>query len=134
MVKILLHTQRHTMKPDISTSNDINKLVAVFYDTIKSDTSLQLLFSKKDIDPRLYLSRSASFLENVLFYTGDYAGDPLIAEESMLRKLHSAGVRFDKLLELFCATVDKLFRGPNADRIKGHARSISSVLQRRTGA
>lgn len=120
------------MKPDISTRSDLDKLVTTFYNEIKADKSSGLLFTKKDIDLHSYLSRSVSFLENVLFYTGDYAGDPLIAERDALRKLRTGGVRLNRLLELFCATVDKLFRGTNAEKIKEHARSITAALQRRT--
>lgn len=120
------------MKPDISSRSDIEKLMKAFYDKVKSDKRIGFFFSRViPVDWESHMSRMVSFWENVLFYTGNYEGDPLITHQNISRKFETTPEHFERWLQLFCKTTDHLFKGSNAEKIKGHARSIAAVMQQR---
>lgn len=69
------------------------------------------------------------FLENVLFYTGGYEGNPMIIHQHLNRVVPLTKPHFKKWEELFIQTVDELFDGTNAILAKQRALSISTVMQ-----
>lgn len=120
------------MKPDIANRSDIEKIVALFYDNVRSNPHIAFFFS--DVVPvnwDEHLNKMCSFWENVLFYTGDYEGDPLVTHKNLSRKQETKAVHFETWLTLFFAAVDHLFEGDNAEKIKSHARGIAAVMQQR---
>ena len=61
------------MKKDISNNKDIEKLVNLFYEKVKKDTTIAPFFLD-DFDWDKHLKIMYKFWENVLFYTGNYNG------------------------------------------------------------
>lgn len=120
------------MKPDIANRSDIEKIVALFYDNVRSDAHIAFFFSDVvSVNWDTHLNKMCSFWENVLFYTGDYQGDPLVTHKNLSHKYETQAEHFETWLVLFFAAVDSLFEGDNAEKIKSHAAGIAAVMQQR---
>lgn len=120
------------MKTDIQTRKDIEKLVPLFYQKIMADPELHTFFS--DMDPvrwNRHLQTMGDFWENILFYTGDYGGDPLKSHIKINKSRPTTPRHFERWLRLFSETVDELFAGSNASKIKNHAKGIAAIMQQK---
>jgi hemoglobin len=69
------------------------------------------------------------FWENVVFYTGNYNGNPMQAHFGLHNKMPMAMTDFNQWNLVFNQTVDELFEGENANAIKQRAQNISTVMQ-----
>lgn len=118
------------MRDDIESRKDIERLVNAFYAKVKMDTTIGHYFTEVvNVNWEKHLPRMYDFWENVLFYRGNYAGNPMqkhlhIHQIQPIRKME-----FLQWNKLFNETVDDLFEGGNAEIIKQRAQSISSVMQ-----
>lgn len=118
------------MKTDVLSRDDIEKIVGSFYDKVKSDEVIGFFFSRVvEIDWNRHLPLMCAFWENILFYTGEYEGDPLAAHLNISRKYPTSSEHFERWLQLFAQSVDELYQGENAEKMKRHARGISTVMQ-----
>lgn len=118
------------MKKDIGSRKDIELLVTTFYEKVKADDTIGYIFNEvAKVNWEKHLPVMFDFWENVLFYTGAYNGNPMIAHQ----QLHSVSPftkgHFKKWEALFTLTVDELFEGNNAELAKQRALSISTVMQ-----
>ncbi len=68
------------------------------------------------------------FWENVLFYSGEYEGNPIETHKKIHAIEPTKSVHFDRWLKLFDETVDKNYSGPNAEKMKEHSKAIASVM------
>ncbi len=117
------------MKEDIMSREDIDYIVKVFYEKIKNDKELSLFFTKVvPVDWTKHISLMCSFWENILFYTGDYEGNPLIAHKKFNEKKETSFTHFKRWLDLFEDSVNEKYEGPNAQKMKNHAHAISMVM------
>ncbi len=114
---------------DIAGKKDIQLLVDVFYDVIRSDAQLGPIFESKVADWSKHLPTMYSFWDSILFGTSDYRGNPF-AKHMNLPVEHR---HFERWIELFIATVDRLFAGSIADQAKAAAKSIAHSFQIRMG-
>lgn len=120
------------MKNDISNRADIDKAVYRFYEALKADEGLVYFFTVViPVNWESHLIRMCDFWENVLFYTGDYEGNPLAAHRSINQKYPTTPEHFERWLILFNATLDKQFRGPNTERMKVLAESIANIMMQK---
>ncbi|MBX3254547.1 MAG: group III truncated hemoglobin [Chitinophagaceae bacterium] len=120
------------MKPDIASRADIEKVVHLFYDKVKTDEVISFFFFKViPIDWEQHMSVMCSFWENVLFFTGHYEGNPLVTHRRIHQRHPTQAEHFNRWLVLFNETVDSLFSGPNTDKMKQHAKSIAAVMQQK---
>ena len=120
------------MKPDVMSREDIDKIVDVFYKKVDKDELLGPFF--RDVIPVNWESHvpfMCSFWENVLFYTGDYEGDPLQTHRVISKKQKISSRHFKHWLKLFNETVDELYEGENSEKMKVHAVAIASVMQKK---
>ena len=83
------------------------------------------------VDWERHLRLMGDFWENVLFYTGDYDGDPLTAHRRVNALKPTQPGHFEKWLRLFTGSVDQLYKGKNASKMKKHASGIAAVMQER---
>ena len=115
------------MKQDITTREDVERLVLSFYDKVKVDEQIGFIFSR--VDWEKHLPVMFNFWENTLFYTGGYTGNPVEAH----RRIHSfvplKEEHFQRWISLFTATVDELFEGEKAELAKQRAVSIATILR-----
>ncbi|MDP2159828.1 MAG: group III truncated hemoglobin [Flavobacterium sp.] len=121
------------MKKDIHNRNDIIRLVDVFYEKIKTDTVIGFLFNDvarvnwDDHLPKMY-----DFWENVLFFTGNFDGNPMQKHKELHNKCPLSQAHFNHWNEVFRETVDELFVGVKAEEIKERAKNISDVIMYKT--
>ncbi len=120
------------MKPDISGREDIERVVHLFYEKIKTDPRINFFFTRVvPINWEKHLPLMCDFWENVLFYTGNYEGNPLVAHRALHARHPTSGEHFELWLQLFEETVDTYFEGINADKMKQHAGAIALVMQQK---
>lgn len=119
------------MKKDITNHEDILAFLKLFYSNVKKNESLKIFFQHKDdSDWERFSVLMAGFWENVIFYTGDYEGNP-IETHRRINHIHPTTKEHFKNWEmLFEETLRKNFEGPNVERMIQHSKSIADVMKR----
>lgn len=120
------------MKKDIKNRADIEKLVSLFYAKVKGDTSISYFFNDvAKVNWETHLPKMCDFFENILFYTGNYEGNPMLAHEELHKKSEVRGEHFYRWNTLFDATVDELFAGEKAKEIKQRSINIAAAMMQK---
>jgi len=118
------------MKKDIENRKDIELLITIFYEKVRSDETIGYIFNDiAKVDWEKHLPIMFDFWENVLFYTGAYNGNPMIVHQHLHRVVPLTKTHFKQWEKLFTGTVDELFDGNNAILANQRALSISTVMQ-----
>lgn len=117
------------MKKDISGKEDVIRMVDEFYNRIRKDNLLAPLFIHHVKDPVTHLKLMYEFWENVIFFSGNYAGNPMNAHVKVHKETPLEIQHFIRWNVLFNATVDDLFSGKHAEMVKQKANSISAIIQ-----
>ena len=121
------------MKKDIHNRNDIIRLVDTFYEKIKTDQVIGFIFNEvANVNWENHLPKMYDFWENVLFFTGNFDGNPMQKHKELHNKCPLSHAHFDHWNEVFRLTVDELFIGEKAEEIKLSAKSISDVIMYKT--
>lgn len=122
------------MKRDIKDRDDINEVVNLFYEKVKTDDIIGFFFSEVVVvNWEKHLPKMCDFWENVLFYTGNYEGDPLMTHRNIHQKHSTSPHHFERWMQLFVESVDELYKGVNAEKMKTHAKGIAEVMMERLG-
>jgi hemoglobin len=118
------------MKTDIKNRTDIELLVNSFYDKVKQNPVIGHFFSEViPVNWEKHLPTMYDFWENIVFASGGYSGNPMIAHKKV-HGLHAFSKSdFQEWLRIFKQTVDDLFEGEKAELIKQRAESIATVMQ-----
>ena len=121
------------MKTDIRNRKDIEKLVNAFYDKVKKDDTIGYLFNDiAKVNWELHLPKMYDFWENILFYSGNYSGSPMVVHKELHQKSTMNQNHFQHWNDLFSQTVDSLFEGIKANEIKERASNIAQVIMNKT--
>ncbi len=121
------------MKTDIRNRKDIEKLVNAFYDKVKDDATIGYLFTDvANVNWDEHLPKMYAFWENILFFTGNYEGNPMARHKELHRKSTMSKVHFQQWNALFIETVNDLFEGKKAEEIKNRALNISDMMMYKT--
>jgi len=118
------------MKQDLSTRDDVYKLVSTFYSRIRKDVYLGPIFEKHIHDWPAHFEHLTTFWENSLFHTGKYKGNPLeIHEKVDKEEQHSINEQhFGVWLNHWVQTIDDLYSGENASILKLKARKMGTHI------
>ena len=117
------------MKKDIRTREDIIKLVDAFYEKVKVDDTIGYIFSDvAHTNWKSHLPRMYDFWENILFSTGNFEGNPMMAHKELNKKVQMDFTHFNRWNILFKEIVDSLFKGEKAEEIKNRAMNISKAM------
>lgn len=117
------------MKEDITTKNDIEKVVHYFYEKVKKDDLIGHFFNESMIiNWKRHIDKMNEFWENVLFYTGEYNGDPLNTHKEFHKRFPTNPQHFERWKILFDDTLNELFEGPNTEKMRAHAKAIADVM------
>jgi len=113
------------MKKDISTFDDIKRMVDTFYSAIREDEMLGEIFNEKIQDrwPE-HLDKMYRFWQTVLFGEHTYFGSPFLPHA----KLPVDAEHFDTWLSIFNRTVDDLFEGEKANRAKWQGQRMAEMF------
>lgn len=112
---------------DINSRREIEIIVNTFYEKVKKEEHLNMMFT--NVDWEKHLPVMYDFWDNVLFYTGNYTGNPM-AKHQMAHQRHPfTADLFKRWLKLFSTTIDELHSGVNAQLLKERAQSIAIIMQ-----
>ncbi len=118
------------MKKDIENRTDIESLIRSFYEKVKTDETIGYIFNDiVKVNWEKHFPVMFDFWENVLFYTGNYDGNPVEIHQHLNRVIPLTATHFKQWNKLFSQTVDELFEGTTAMLAKQKAVSISTVMQ-----
>ena len=118
------------MKKELETFEDVQLLVRSFYNKVLEDEMLSHFFSYvKQHHWNKHLAVLDTFWNNVLFYSGDYYGNPLQVHTTLHHFSKLKNKDFDRWLQLFTETVDELFEGEKAELAKQRAMSIATIMR-----
>ncbi len=114
------------MKNDLHNIEDIKLLVDSFYEKVRNDELLKDVFNNRIEDrwPQ-HLEKMVRFWQTVSLEEHTYQGSPFLPHARLpVSKLH-----FDAWLKLFNATVDELFIGEKAEKIKWQGARMAELFQ-----
>jgi hemoglobin len=116
-------------RPELKGRPEIEQLVNAFYQRVQRDELLGFIFDDvARIDWATHLPKMYAFWERVLFGSGDYRGNPLVAHMRLVAQTSMGLAQFERWIALFKETVDVLFAGENAEHIKRCAEDMAHVI------
>ncbi len=111
---------------DISTLDDIKKLVDTFYERVRHNELIGSVFEKAvNGNWPIHLDKMYRFWQTILLFEHTYTGSPFAVHA----KLPIAAEHFEAWLTLFNATVDELFEGERATEAKWRAAKMGEMFQ-----
>jgi hemoglobin len=114
---------------DISSREDIEKLVNTFYSKVIKDESIGFIFNDiMKVDWNKHLPVMYDFWENLLLDKPGYYGNTMGVHFEVNRKIKLEPEYFEIWLSLFFSTVDELFQGTIAENAKKKAKSIADLM------
>ncbi|MBK0371017.1 group III truncated hemoglobin [Flavobacterium agrisoli] len=118
------------MKKKIENRDDIALLVHTFYDAIRQNEEIGFYFNETITNWPEHLEKLIDFWEMNLFGGRKYTGNPIEAHNQVDEKFdHSITPEtFGIWLNIWFATIDRLFEGENADTLKRRARKMNTML------
>jgi hemoglobin len=116
---------------DITTAVDIQLLVDTFYRELVTDPLIGKFFAGLDLVH--HLPRIRAFWEMILLGQPGYTTNVTEVHLKLHQRIPMERAHFDRWLELFRGTVDRLFSGPNAEEAKMRALSIATVMLVKVG-
>jgi hemoglobin len=111
---------------DITSSADIRLLVETFYRELVTDPLIGKFFEGLDLEH--HLPRIRAFWEMILLGQPGYTINVTEVHLKLHQRIPMQRAHFDRWLELFRGTVDRLYAGPNAEEAKMRALSIATVM------
>ncbi len=116
-----------TLKLDITNIDDIKMIVDSFYEKVKRDEMLCIIFSHVNWEE--HLPTMYKFWDNVLFHTGGYSGNPMAKHQAVHQRFPLNHDHFQQWLHLFKKAVKELYAGDNADSLIQRAKNIATVME-----
>ncbi len=114
---------------DIKNRLDIILLVDTFYEKVKTDETIGYLFTEiAKVNWEKHLPKMYDFWENILFYTNNYSGSPMMVHKELHEKSPLNAEHFSHWTTLFCVNIDAHFKGKKANEIKERAKNIAMVM------
>lgn len=121
------------MKTDIKNRVDIEELVNIFYGRVMKDPTIGYFFNDvAHVNWEKHLPKMCDFFENILFSSGNYDGNPMVAHEELHKKREVKREHFQHWKTIFDATVDELFTGAKAEEIKLRTNNIAEAMMHKT--
>jgi hemoglobin len=114
---------------DIETRADLELLLTEFYKIAPNDAEIGHHFD--GIDLASHLPIIVDFWEKVLFGKPVYFNNPLQIHQILHEKSPLTLENFRRWVEIFSATIDKLFVGRQAENAKLRAKMIAHSLNQR---
>jgi hemoglobin len=117
---------------DITTRTDLERLVSLFYEAIKSNDEISFFFTETImVNWDLHETKMVDFWENALFFEGNYSGNPIDAHHHLHTMEPMSSSHYELWIKLFNQVVFQNFQGENANKIVQHAKAIAQILQDR---
>jgi hemoglobin len=115
---------------DIQNQDDLYQLVDEFYKRLLNDDAISYIFTDVvKIKIEEHLPILVTFWSQAILGTGGYTNNLTQIHLEVNRKEHLTPELFKIWLNHFESSVNKLFCGSNAEKIKTNALNIATVLQ-----
>ncbi|HMJ46003.1 MAG TPA: group III truncated hemoglobin [Ferruginibacter sp.] len=118
------------IKPDITARIDIEKFITRFYENVKTDPIIGIIFN--EIIPIRWdhhIPLIIDFWETILLDNPVYTNNAMAIHYDINKIYPLQKKHFDAWLFLFNSTLDNMYCGTVADLAKKRAASIASVMQ-----
>ncbi len=119
--------------PDLQTRADIEALMVRFYKKALADDRIGHYFTEVvplDLDKHIPLI--TNFWESVIFEKTAYPGNVMQAHEKIHQMVPFTDADFNRWVSLFTETVNEMYEGDHAEKIKQRATSIATVMKIKT--
>ena len=118
------------MNRDIENRKDIEQLIDTFYAKVRADELIGFIFNDiARVNWQKHLPVMYDFWENIIFYTNNYSGNPMMVHMHLNQRTPLTKEHFERWLQLFTSTVDELVEGAKATTAKEKAQSIAAIIQ-----
>lgn len=116
-------------KRDIATRADIENLVKSFYEKVKTDAVIGIIFTEVvQMDWEHHIPVITDFWESILLDHPVYKRNAMSVHYSLHKQFPLEQKHFDAWLKLFNETVNEMFDGPVAELAKKRAAGIASLM------
>lgn len=134
---ILERIEINPERRDMQDRRDIATLVNQFYKKAMADEAIGFIFTEvAKLDLTEHAPKIIDFWDRILFGGREYQGNPLSVHRVLHNKIPLTPRRFQRWLHLFHETIDELFGGENAERLKhvsqGIAENMATALNEET--
>lgn len=120
------------MNNNLSSADDIIRLVNSFYEKVQKDENLGYIFNDiARVDWNHHLPIMYSFWSGILLGDHAYAGNPMMKHIALDKRFPLTREHFEIWIRLFCATVDELYEGEKAEEAKSRAKAIAQIMQQK---
>jgi hemoglobin len=117
------------VKNDITSRQDIEKLVDAFYEKVKADDTIGYIFHTIiGSDWSHHLPIMYQFWETVLLNKAGYTGNPVKKHIDIDKQLPLKPEHYERWLKLWYETVDNLFEGTVANEAKKRATLMMQLI------
>ncbi|CAN5538062.1 group III truncated hemoglobin [soil metagenome] len=117
------------MANDIETRDDLTRLMTDFYSVAVSDELIGHHFAGLDLEEHIPVI--VDFWEKTLFAKPVYYGNTLALHQAFNERNAMKSEHFTRWVEIFVASVNKLFAGEMADNAIQRARMIADSMNQR---
>lgn len=118
------------IKKDIETRMDIEQFTVTFYEKVKADPTIGIIFTEiVSINWEKHIPLIADFWETILLDNPVYKQNAMESHFSLNRIFPLQKKHFDTWLYLFNTTLDELFAGEKTNLAKQRALSIAMLMQ-----
>src|SRR3982751_2229330 len=115
---------------DIESRDDLVTLINTFYDRVKKDDVIGHIFNTIIGDDwSVHLPIMYTFWNTVLFGEEGYKGNAVGKHVEIDKKIRLEQPHFERWVALWRDTVDDLYSGPNAEKIKEKADLMLKLIQ-----
>lgn len=115
---------------DIEIREDIALLMREFYNRLLADPAISYIFTDvAKINLEAHLPHLTDFWELSVLHTGTYKKNVMQLHLDLNSKEKLTDTHFDVWLGHFNQSVDDLFSGSNAEKIKTRALSIATIMK-----
>lgn len=114
---------------DISTREDVIRLVDTFYSRVMVDDLIGVFFTEvSPISMKEHMPIIYDFWETMLLGASSYSGNAMHKHYSMNGRKRMKPEHFERWLSTWEFTIDELFTGPKADEAKTRAKHIANLM------
>jgi len=118
------------MKPDISKRSDIELLINSFYDKVKRDDTIGVIFNEVvHMDWEHHIPVIVDFWDSMLLNADLYHKNAMEPHFAINKIFPLQQRHFERWLKLFTETTDEYFEGPIATLAKTRARGVAGIMR-----